>query len=683
MGIEDIQRLEDTVASYDGALALRPDDAEAHCRRGDALKDLKRFEEAVSSYDQAIALRPDFAEAYANRAVALRHLKRLDEAIVCYDRAIALRPDHAEAYSQRGATLKALKRYDEALASYDKAIELRPGYAEAYNNRGNALNDLKRWDEAVASYDKAVALRPNYAEAYNNRGNALRGLKRLSDALGNYDRAIELKPDIPQIYCNRGRTLFALGRLDEAILSYDKAIALKPDYADALVHRGNALRDLKRFEEAVSCYDKVVALKPESAEAYSNRGNALKDLRRLEEALSSYDKAIALNADFAEVRSNRGNVLQDLGRPQQAVASYDEAIALKPDYAEAYNNRGLALQDGRRFEEAIASFEKAIALKPDYAEAWLNTALVHLLIGEFDVGWRAYEARKRTKAPVGIRQHTEPLWLGESDLSGKTILVEGEQGFGDTIQFCRYLRPLDAAGARVLFAPQNSLRTLMQSLDTKAQLVDGDDPTLRFDFYCPLMSLPLAFKTEIATIPSGRGYLGADPAKIDAWTVRLGAKGKPRIGIAWSGSTAHRNDHNRSIDLEKFRRCFDERFQLISLQRDIRDGDSNWIEKANIVHFGDALSDFSDTAALCQLMDLVVTVDTSVAHLAGALGMPTWVLLPWMPDWRWMLDRDDSPWYPSLRLFRQTVRGEWQGVLQRVQQELASHFPTEWRVPPI
>ena len=358
------------LASYDRALAVQPDYAEALSNRGLTLHQLKRFEDALASYDRALTVRPDYAEALSNRGFTLHQLKRFEEAVASYDKAIALKPDYAEAFNNRGNALKELKRFEAALASYDKAIALKPDYAEAFNNRGNALRDLKRPEEALASYDKAIALKRNYAEAYNNRGGALRDLKRSEEALASYDKAIALKPDYADSYYNRGLALQDLKRPAEALANYDKAIALQPDNAQAYNNRGAALRDLKRPEEALASYNKAITLKPDHAAAYNNRGYALRDLKRSEEALASYDKAIALKADYAEAYSGRGAALWDLKRPEEALASYDKAIALQPDYADALNNRGVALTKLKRFEEALASFDRALAVEPDHAHAF-------------------------------------------------------------------------------------------------------------------------------------------------------------------------------------------------------------------------------------------------------------------------------------------------------------------------
>ncbi len=426
-----------------------------------------------------------------------------------------------------------------------------------------------------------------------------------------------------------------------------------------------------RLADAVASYEHAIALRP-SAASYTNRGNVLRQLQRIEEALDSYDHAIALNPHYAEIHNNRGSALQELGRFDEAAASYRHAIALNPQYAEAYSNLGVALTKLRRFDEALAMLDRAIALKSDYAEPVWNRGLTRLLLGDYAAGWPDYEARKSKKAPVGDRRFTKPLWLGDADICGKTLLVHWEQGFGDTIQFSRYLKLLADTGAKVLFAPQRPLRTLMETLEARVQIVDVDEPLPAFDFHCPLISLPLAFGTEVRTIPRAPGYLHVDSSKLSAWRRVLGDRTKPLIGVAWSGRIEP--DRSRSIDFGRFATLLDDRYQFVSLQKDVSEQDRPQLAAARMVHLGDVLDDFADTAAVCSLMDLVISVDTAVAHLAGALAIPVWVLLPHVPDWRWMLDRSDTPWYPTMSLIRQRQHGDWAAPLQQVRVDLGSHF---------
>ena len=497
-----------------------------------------------------------------------------------------------------------------------------------------------------------------------------RGTGCLEDALMQCEQDIAQNPNYPAAYNRQGHLLQQLGRYNDAIASFDRAIALDPSAPLAHSNRGNALLALQRYAEALGSYDRAIALKPDDMGAYNNRGAALKSLGQLEEALDSYKRAIALAPDRAELHNNLGNALQALEHLEEAIASYDAAIRLKPDYAEAYGNRGVTLHQLRRLDVAMSSFDRALLLKPDYPEAIFNRSLLFLHMGQFAAGWRDHEARKRTKIFAEFRNFAKPLWLGEPNIEGKTILVVWEQGYGDVIQFSRYVNLCKKAGARVLFAPQEPLRELMHGLDADVLIVDENNNCLRFDFYCPLMSLPLAFKTELATIPPP-SYISVDEEKIAAWARWLGKKTKPRIGVVWGSTSGFRW---KVIPLEQFRRLFSSRFQFVSLQKHRTEAERACLDRAGVLHPGEALFDFSDTAALCHLMDFVITVDTSVAHLAGALGLPVWVLLPWFADWRWLLDREDSPWYPSMRLFRQHVRGDWDGVLQRVQLELDALF---------
>jgi tetratricopeptide (TPR) repeat protein len=650
----------------------------AHIALGNGLRDLGRLEEALASYDHALALAPDNGRAWYIRGNALLNLNRPEAAAESFDRCIALSPDYVEAYNGRGNALCALQRPDDALASFDQSIALKPGFAEAHHNRGNALLTLRRFDEALESHDNAVALKPGLAEAHSGRGNALWELNRPEAALASYDKAISLKPDYADAHCNRCNALRDLKRFDEALASCDVAIRLRPNHAQAHHNRGNALVDLKRPEEAVASYDKANAINPGYARAYFNRANALLVLTRREEAIASFDNAIALRPDDVPAYSNRGNVRLELANIEDAIVDFDTAIALQPDYAPAHCNRGNAMVALLRLSEAAACFRTAIALQPDYGEAHWNDGLRLLLTGQFEQGWRSYEWRKQLKYPVAVRPYPQPLWLGEQDIAGKVLFIYWEQGLGDTIQFYRYAKLAEARGAKIVMEVQHVLHGLLTQLSATIQLITPDETPSPFDYHCPLMSLPLAFGTTLATIPAEPYYLWADETMRAIWSARLDASHaspikKPRIGIAWSGSADHHHDHLRSLTLATCLPLLDQDADWICLQKEIRDTDSAARQRAaSLRSFSDELGDFSDTSALVDQMDLVITVDTSVAHLAGAMGKPVWVLLPYSPDWRSLLDRDDSPWYPSAKLFRQPRVGDWDSVIDQVARALAS-----------
>jgi tetratricopeptide (TPR) repeat protein len=460
-------------------------------------------------------------------------------------------------------------------------------------------------------------------------------------------------------------------RTEEAVALLSRAAALRPRHPEAHGNLGNVLRDLGRHDEALACYDRALALKPDYAEALNNRGVTLCDLRRHAEALASYDRALSINPNYAEALNNRGVALGDLGRFVDALACYDRALGIRPNHVEALNNRGNALCDLKRYEDASESYERALAVAPHAANVHWNLAFCRLRLGDFARGWPENEWRWKQPEWASIkREYPQPVWLGAEPLGGKTLLLHHEQGLGDTLQFCRYAKPAAARGARVVLVVQPPLLSLLSTLDDVAQVLPTDAELPEFDYHCPLLSLPLAFGTCLDTIPDSV-RVRADGPRVAAWRDKLGARSEPRVGIVWSGNPGHKNDRNRSLALADLLPLLSDRAQWVSLQQDVRATDADLLaSRTDIAHFGEQLEDFADTAALVDLMDVVVTVDTSVAHLAGAMGKAVWILLPFNPDWRWLLDREDSPWYPTARLFRQPAAGDWASVIDRVRSEL-------------
>lgn len=579
-------------------------------------------------------------------------------------------PNQFDALHGLGLIAAQTGRTERAVELFRKAIKSNSKVASAHRNLGIALKELRRSKDALLSFDKAIALKPDYAECYSSRGLALQDLKRPAEALGAFEKAIELKPYFPEAHYNRGVALQELNRPADAVLAYEKAIALKPFFPEAFYNRGVALELLMRGAEALLSYDRAIALNPRFAEAHTARGNILQEQRRLEEALLSHDRAVALKPDFAEGHNHRSVALMYLIRPAEALVSCDKAIALKPDLATAYSNRGNILQDLGRHEEALVAFDKSIALKPDYFEAHSNKSHLLLLTGRLHEGWRLYESRKKLAYPIAARSYSRPLWLGEEEITGKTLFIWWEQGFGDTIQFCRYAKLVESKGARVTMSVQEPLRGLLKQLSPTIEILAENEDSGDFDYHCPLMSLPLALGTALANIPAEPSYLKADKALRAVWETRLPPKTKPRIGVVWSGSSAHKI-YNRSMTLETLLALLSPNAHWVCLQKEIgADDHATLRQDGRIAFLGDDIRDFSDTAALIDLMDLVVTIDTSVAHLAGAMGKPVWLLLPYNANWRWLLDRNDSPWYPSARLFRQREIANWAGLIEEVKSEL-------------
>lgn len=597
---------------------------------------------------------------------------RTGEAVDLLGRAAAINPNDAAVHSNRGNALQALGRLEEALASYDRALALQPGYPEACLNRGSALQDLGRPEAALEAYERALALREDYPEAHYNRGVVLQDLNRPGDALASYARALDLRPDYAEAQRNHGVALHALGRPEDALASYAQALSLRPDFAEAHSSRGVALQALERPAEALASFERACALAPGFAEAHGNRGVALLELGRPAEAREAYERALALQPDYAEAHANLGAALQEQWRLAEALEHYDRALALKPGHAGAWSGRGITLQELNRLDEALACYERAIALQPGFAEAHFNLSTCLLMRGDFARGWQEYEwrwrHRKLEKTLGRRRDFTQPRWTGSESLEGKTLLLHAEQGFGDTIQFCRYAKVASDRGARVILEAPRPLLALLAGLDGAAELIEAGGALPAFDLHCPLLSLPLAFGTTPLSVPSPGRYLESAPDRVARWRETLGAPGGLRVGLSWSGSGLNRGDAKRNIPLASLAACLPPQFRYFSLQKDLREGDAEILAAhPHIRHIG---ADFADTAAVCELMDVVVSVDTSIAHLAGALGRPVWLLLPVIPDWRWQLRGESSPWYSSVRLFRQETIGDWGGVSGRLREEL-------------
>jgi tetratricopeptide (TPR) repeat protein len=565
---------------------------------------------------------------------------KLEKAHGLIRQALRVNPRSAKAHSNLALVLQQLNRLEEALTSLDRALAIEPDFLLALNNRGHILWRLKRSDKALQSLDRALALKPDYVDALCNRGNALVDLQRLDDALVCYDQVLRTNPEDAPALNNRANVLWALGRRDEALQSYDRALALSPDDLSILKDRGAALAQLKRSEEALAGFDRALALKPDDPYFLYKRGSALSDLNRHEEALACLDRAFALAPGDADALGDRGNVLSALQRHAEAIASYDRALAIAPDSAKAHWNRGLAL----------------------------------LRMGDLERGWKEFEWRWEVKE-ASVWQHgfdQQRLWRGEQPIAGKTILLHAEQGLGDTIQFVRYLPQVAALGAKVIVQVHPELRTLISSIAGADRVIGKGEQVPGFDLHCPLMSLPLAFNTRLETIPAKIPYLSGASERAASWAEWLPKSVRPKIGIAWAGNPKHANDRMRSIALPRLMPLLSlPGFQFIGIQKDLCDGDLEFLrEHPRLIHLGDKIADFSETAAIMSHLDLVVAVDTSVAHLAGALGRPVWVLLDHTPDWRWMVEREDSPWYPSARLFRQQTAGDWEGVVGRVVEAL-------------
>ena len=560
-----------------------------------------------------------------------------------------------------------------------QALSLDADYPDALYLMGVLSLHAGQYDRAVEQTARAIKQSPQ-PEYLATLGIALQRLGRRDEALKAFDKALQFKPDDAELWRCLGNVLIELERAIEAVLSFQHVLRLKPRDWDAANKSGRLLYQLQQWAGALLQFNLCDELQPDHAPTLTIRALCQRHLRRFEDYLADLRRAHALDPADAETCNNIGDALQSLGREDEAPQWLDRSLKLAPDNVKVLNNKAFLLSQLQRFDEAVAIYDSVKTIDPNNAVADWNVALLHMLQGNFEAGWAGREARWRaTKLPVVYPKLSQPMWLGEGSIEGRTILVHADEGLGDTIQFARYVPMLAARGARVILVVEEALRTLLSSLSGVSQCLPTSAGALpAFDVHCPMSSLPLAFGTRLDTIPAATSYL-PPPAKarVDAWEARLGRHDKLRVGLVWSGSLGHRNDHNRSISLRAMAPILDVDANFVSLQKDPRAADrAVLLERTDIIELSADLADFGETAALVCCLDLVITVDTSVAHLAAALGCPTWILLPWTPDYRWLLDRDDSPWYPTMRLFRQSETRDYASVLDRVRTELLTWIST-------
>ena len=530
-------------------------------------------------------------------------------------------------------------------------------------------------DHAVEWITRAIRQDPK-PEYLASLAATLQQQGRLEEALQVFDKAVQLRPDDAKGWINLGKILEELNRPDEALLSLQHALKLNPHDWETAIRCAILLQRLERLEEALGYFDLCNKLHPDHALILQARGLCLRGLKRYEEYLADSRRSHTLDPANVDTQNNIGDAFKLLGRHEEALPWFDRVLAARPRFALALMGKAFALIQVHRFKEAAAVYLHLKEMKLEDVEAEWNLAFVNMVTGNLEDGWRGREARWSSAVRSTIYPNfPQAMWLGEQPIEGKTVLVHVDEGLGDTIQFARYLPMVAALGARVVLVVADALVPLLSGFPGVSQCLALSSTRLpAFDLHCPICSLPLAFKTRLDTIPPPASYWPAAlDSRVQAWERRLGPRNKLRVGLVWSGNPKHGNDHNRSMPLRMLTRILDLDATFVSLQKDPRPDDKAvLLERADIVDLTADLTDFIETAALVSCLDLVVCVDTSVAHLAAALGRPTWILLPWTPDYRWLLDRDDSPWYPTVRLFRQDETHDYGKVIDRVRDELAA-----------
>jgi tetratricopeptide (TPR) repeat protein len=591
--------------------------------------------------DCSAAAPPTPAALYEAGLAHLQAGRHLD-AQLCCEHALAADPSHSDSLQLMGLVALQSGQFDHAIEWLSRAIrqDARPEYLSIL---GIALKQIGRLDDALAVFDKAVQLKPQDAELWKQLGGGLAALHRRNDALAVYEHVLKLDPRHWEAAHSSGVLLFEMERFEEALACFTLCDEWRGDHTSTLFYRARTLRALKQYEACLRDYCRLHALSPDDPIFCNNIGDALLLLDRHEEGLEWFDRS----------------------------------LAIRPDQADVLANKGIALYQMHRFDEAITAYAGAQALDPGNARHTWQLAHLHLQTGNFHLGWAEREARWKVPdfAPH-YPKFSQPKWLGREDINGKTILVCFDEGFGDTLQFARYLPRLAARGAKVILLVQEALCPLLSGVSGVSECVPfGRGQIPPFDLHCPLMSLPLALGATLETIPSPSYLPALAPARIKGWQERLGAHDSLRVGLTWSGNPRQGNDRNRSMPLKGLSPLLGLDATFVSLQKDLRPDDQAFLEaQTDIIDLTAALTDFAETAALVESLDLVITVCTSIAHLAATMGKPTWVMLPYVGDWRWLSERDDSPWYPSVRLFRQDVSRDYSAVVARVRAALEAEI---------
>jgi tetratricopeptide (TPR) repeat protein len=559
----------------------------------------------------------------------------------------------------------------EAQICCQKLLASDPNHAGALHLMGLIAFRAGQYDHALEWTARAIAQEPK-PDYIASLATTLLKQGRREEALKAFDKAVQLKPDDAALWKQMGDALLELQRYDHALLSFQHVLKLDPRHQDAAYKSGVLLNDVCRFEEAVACLDVCDDVLPNHAPTLQARARGLLGLKKYERSLADHLRINALRPGDADTLNNIGDCLQSLGRGEEALVWFDSALEHLPDSIEILNNKASVLGQLQRFDEALALLDHIRACHPANAMTDWHLALLKMLLGDFEAGWAGREARWTIPDPAPYPKFSQPMWLGQQSIQGKTILIHVDEGLGDTIQFVRYAPMLAGRGARVILAVERPLVALLAKFPGVSKcLAVSDEPLPAFDMHCPIGTLPMVFGTRLDSIPAETSYLPSpDEARIRAWDERLGPHDRLRVGLVWSGNPNHRNDHNRSTPLRVLSRLFDVDATFVSLQKDPRPDDKAELDKTGIIDWTAEFKDLADTAALVKCLDLVITVDTSVAHLAAAHGRPTWILLPWTPDYRWLLGRDDSPWYPTVRLFRQSEARDYATVMDRVRLEL-------------
>ena len=647
-----------------------------------------QYDESIFYISKAIRINPYAHSYYNDLGVSLRFKGNFNKAKESFEKAIELKPDFAEAYDNLGAVLQYKGIYDEAIDNHKKALSLKPDYTVAYNNMGNALREKGLVDEAIESFKKALMLKPDYAEACSNLGRALREKGMFEEAIECYKKALTITPSDAGIYSNLGTALADKGMIDEAIDNYRKALTLRPDYIGVYNDLGISLYKKGMIDEAIEEFRKALKLKPDFAEAHYNLGVALKEKNKLDEAIEELRNALTIKPDYADAYNNLGTALKEKGKLDEAINNYRKALKLKLDNPLVYYNLGSALSDKGLVGEALNHYRMALTIKPDYDDAHWNMSLELLKRSNFEQGWRKFEWRLLEKDYIPLYS-PQPIWDGRP-LNGRAILIQAEQGVGDEIMFASCLPDVISQDCHCVLECDRRLMPLFSRSFPEVRLIPrlnanypDQNHLPQADVKLAIGSLPLFFRPDFDSFPQQKSYLVPDKQEVEKWSIRFKELGEGlKVGISWRGGKEPGVKLSRSISLEQWSQVLSvSGVHFVNLQygecaKEIEEAEAKYGMKIHDWDDADPMKDLDNFAAKIAALDLVISVDNSTVHMAGALGVPVWTLLPFACDWRWMQDVEDTPWYKSVKLCRQSTLGDWESVLERVEHDLGEYVTT-------
>ena len=686
---------EESLVFFERAHAFNPHDLNCLIQWGGALKEMGRLENALEIFDRALQLNPAVDEIYIHKGLTLMGLKSWRAALTCFLQVIPSQPEHAPLHLYKARALSELKEFEGAMVSFDQAIALDDNYIEAHFSKAQACQEAGDWAQALMSFEQVVQKAPNFAVAHQYRGFVLFNLGRLHEAIQAYQVSLNLLPSNKESWFQLGVAQHQLEQFDAALTSFEKAIQLGTQDEKAFFNAGLLLIDLGRYSQAIKRFNQVIDLGGVAPLAYVNRGMAQQYMGDLAGAQLSFNQAIAIDFQCALAHFNLGVLQQKQRDLQSALMSYGQTIKCDPEHLSGWLNMGDVLHDLQHPKAAIECYERALILKPDDPHILYHMSLSLLLDAQYERGWEYFESRREYHgADLAQKKNaiSAPLWLGQESLENRRVLIQSEQGLGDTLQFVRFVQVLVQARAKIVLQVPAALKTLLKCVPGVELLIAQGERVPEVDFYCPMMSLPHALRryleNEVDPFVAQAPYLQAPGVKLKWWSQRMQPNIKRKVGLVWSGGfrpnlpVSWEVNERRTIPLALFQVLALDAIEFYALQK----GEPAQTELAQLsqsnrlplplINWMDDAHDFSDTAALVEQLDLVISVDTSTAHLAAAMGKPVWLLNRYDTCWRWGLNGSQTPWYPTMRIFRQTQLGDWVGVMQSVRVELEQWLRT-------